>query len=821
LIEGGATRTNSLFHSFLQFNIDEGQRVDFANPPNIENIFSRVTGDNLSEIFGTLGVLGNADLYLINPRGFTFGPNATLDIPGSFTATTASSIAFSDGNRFSATEPATAPLLTVNVEAPVGVMFTGDIVNEGNLEAGKNLTLEAVNLDIQGRIITGEGQKGNITLTANGNIDVTNAFLNSGSTGFVSTGGDITLTANGNIDTTDTIFSTGSIGLRSIGGDITLEANGNIETIGTIFNSNNISLSGVGGNIQLLSLNGGIEVEESLINSGPIPNSTIDEIDALSSLGIDIDDDFLQLLRSAGNGNGNGGDISLSARENIKVGDFSLINSSGGRSGAAGFIDVDSQADIALSRSVVRGETRDGVGGDFTFDAESVSFITSAIINQSRENAQAGNIRITANQALELDQFGYLLTENRGIQPTGKISIETDRLTVQGGSVISTSTDSNSPTGTGGELSIDANVVQVSGTGPQDLFPRGDLFPSALISLSLGASEAGTLRINTDQLIIEDGGIISAATLAEGGGKGGDIIINSDDFVRVTGTSENQLFGSSISVDTANSTIAGNLILTTDQLSVQNGAGISASTFSQGQGGNLTVNASDILLQGTSQDGQVSSGIYAQSFAEGNGGNINIYADGELSLQNGARIVVSNDFQAEDAGNLLEKTRNLITALREVPELDDVPPTVIERRLGTGDAGKIEISANNISLHNQAAILGETASGEGGNISLDIWDLLLLRLNSEISTTAGTAQSGGNGGNIIIDAPNGFVFGVSTENSDIAANAFTGDGGSVNINAQAIFGLEFRPERTPLSDITASSEFGFDGIVNLSTLDVD
>ena len=330
------------------------------------------------------------------------------------------------------------------------------------------------------------------------------------------------------------------------------------------------------------------------------------------------------------------------------------------------------------------------------------------------------------------------------------------------------------------------------------------------------------MKIDTDQLIVEDGGIISTATLAEDGGKGGDIEINADDFVNVTGTAENQLFGSSISVDTANSNTAGNLILTTDQLFVQNGAGISASTFGEGQGGTLTINASDILLKGTSQDGEVSSGIYAQSFAEGTGGNINISADGDLNLQNEARIVVSNDARAEDAGNLLEKTRNLIDALRGIPGLPVLLPTVIERRPGTGDAGKIEISANTISLHNQAAILGETASGEGGNIDLDIWDLLLLRLSSEISTTAGTAQAGGNGGNIIIDAPNGFVFGVSTENSDIAANAFTGDGGSVTINAQDIYGLEFRPARTPLSDITASSEAGGSpGTVNLDTLGID
>ena len=54
-IEGGAVRGDSLFHSFQEFNIPEGSRVDFANSVGIANIFSRVTGGNISEIFGTLG----------------------------------------------------------------------------------------------------------------------------------------------------------------------------------------------------------------------------------------------------------------------------------------------------------------------------------------------------------------------------------------------------------------------------------------------------------------------------------------------------------------------------------------------------------------------------------------------------------------------------------------------------------------------------------------------------------------------------------------------------------------------------------------------
>jgi large exoprotein involved in heme utilization and adhesion len=100
-----------------------------------------------------------------------------------------------------------------------------------------------------------------------------------------------------------------------------------------------------------------------------------------------------------------------------------------------------------------------------------------------------------------------------------------------------------------------------------------------------------------------------------------------------------------------------------------------------------------------------------------------------------------------------------------------------------------------------------------------VQDLLLLRHRSQISTTAGTAQAGGNGGNIDIDAE--FIVAVPKENSDITANAFTGNGGRVEVAAEGIFGIQFRPRLTPLSDITVSSDFGVNGVVEINTPDVD
>ncbi len=83
-IEGGAIRDINLFHSFHEFNVSEKQSVYFQNPPGIENIISRVTGGSPSDIRGTLGVSGGtANLFLLNPSGIIFGPNARLDVGGS------------------------------------------------------------------------------------------------------------------------------------------------------------------------------------------------------------------------------------------------------------------------------------------------------------------------------------------------------------------------------------------------------------------------------------------------------------------------------------------------------------------------------------------------------------------------------------------------------------------------------------------------------------------------------------------------------------------------------------------------------------------
>ena len=133
IISGGAIRGGNLFHSFLEFNVSLGRGAYFLSPNvDIQNILARVTGSNPSEILGTIGTYGasNPNLFLINPNGIIFGQNASLDVGGSFVATTANAVLLGNNGIFSASEPAKSNLLSVNPSALLFNAISGQgIVN--------------------------------------------------------------------------------------------------------------------------------------------------------------------------------------------------------------------------------------------------------------------------------------------------------------------------------------------------------------------------------------------------------------------------------------------------------------------------------------------------------------------------------------------------------------------------------------------------------------------------------------------------------------------------------------------------------------------
>jgi large exoprotein involved in heme utilization and adhesion len=268
-----------------------------------------------------------------------------------------------------------------------------------------------------------------------------------------------------------------------------------------------------------------------------------------------------------------------------------------------------------------------------------------------------------------------------------------------------------------------------------------------------------------------------------GAGNAGSLTVRAKD-IEVTGAtadSPSALVAASTSTATGN---GGNLLIETQHLRVANGGQIATSTAGAGNAGSLTVRASDVELIGTTDFGR--SGLFSSAIAgTGNGGNLTV-ATNRLVVRDGATISVSNF-----------SSRN-----------PDIPA-------GRGAAGNLNVQANSILLDKQGILTAEAAVGNRGNINLQS-NNILLRRGSAITTNAqGTAT----GGNITIETDTLAAF----ENSDITANAQQSFGGRVSITAQGIFGIAFREQLTPASDITASSELGaeFNGVVELNTPDAD
>ena len=366
----------------------------------------------------------------------------------------------------------------------------------------------------------------------------------------------------------------------------------------------------------------------------------------------------------------------------------------------------------------------------------------------------------------------------------GTIQVQGRHVVLTDGSQIFAGTVGSEPAGTltvTASESVELIGVDSSGEG------------SALITqVESGATgNGGDLVIETREVIIRDGAAVSTST--QGDGQGGNLTINASEKVELIGTSSSAPSLLTTSSDGAGD--GGELTINTGQLILREGAQALAVSVGSGKGGTITVNASEfvevsgsgeITLRSTGSTIQVLSSLSASAGIEGlpdqptgNSGDL-VINTGELRVQNGAEVSVSN--------------------------------------LGTGDAGTLDVNADAVILDQQGSLNADTASGSGGDINIQADDIVLLRNNSQISTNSTGSEPGGN---IMIDTD--FFVAVDEENSDITANATDSFGGRVIVNAEGIFGIEFREELTPQSDITASSELGpeFSGTVELNILEID
>ncbi len=621
-IDGGASRDTNLFHSFGEFNLNNGQRVYFASPTGIANIITRVTGANSSNILGTLGVNGSANLFLINPNGIIFGPNARLDVRGSFFASTASSMVFADGNQFSATTPQTPPLLTVNL--PLGVQFGATPrpvqVRGTRLEVppGRTLGLVGGEVMLQGATVAAPG----------GRIELGSVAGNS------------------------------LVRLQPIGNDWRLDYQGvqNFQDIqlsdGAVVNASGER----GGDIQVWARSLRLAQESRLeaLTLGSQPGGTIsinasDSVE-LTGTGTYSQDIFLFLtgrIRPA----------------NLRNGLFTLSYGSG----AAGDVVINTPSFIARNGAFVATSTLgSGKGGDLTVNAsDNVELTASALITGSGigNSGNAGNLTVNAGQVL-VQEYGVLGTSTLG-------------------------------TGRGGELTVNASQsVELLGNNPI-VFGPGTRFLTGLFSTTLGTGDAGDVRVTTPRLSVRDGAAIGASTT--GKGKGGNITVIASESVEAIGKSPD---GQALSALAA-----------------------TVETGSSGQGGNLSVQTGQLLLQ---DEGRLS----VRSRGLGDAGNLDIRAD-SIRLDNQGSIAAATTVAGE-GGNINLQTQSLVLRRNSIVNAEGG-----ER----GNGGNINIDTDTLVAVENSAITANAFQGAGGRIKIDTQGLFVDR-TSKITASSTLGISG-------------------------------------------------------------------------------
>ncbi len=561
------------------------------------------------------------------------------------------------------------------------------------------------------------------------------------------------------------------------------------------------------------------------------------------------------ILTSSTLTNANAGSITLLAKNQINLGQNVQIKADGTNLG--GQISLISNGSISAQglqmSSASQSSTSNGNSGDINIKASSLSLtnsstFTSQIVTSTSGNANAGNIALNVSGAISLDgSLGSSTTEIRsqvlastaqgnsgsitinGLDPTKAA----DSLSITNGAQITANTQG---IGNAGEIKIFAKLVSIDGVSAFDS-TKSSSINSQILKFATGSGSR--IFIDTDSLYLNNKAQIST-TLDWGSltiSKGGNIVINSKILVLtkestinsstssptyagnagdIKITTNQASFDSSFVSSSVNTNAIGNagiLDITARDISITNGAQISSATAGKGNGGIITITSDTLKIDGsgTFLGKNSASGIFGSVKAgadkDSNGGNINVIVSKSISLSNGARISASTDVNTQGKSGSILIDPEIVTLTNG--------SRISVSSLGFGDGGIIDLTAGQLSLSN-SLIIAETANGRGGNITLRVRDLFWLRNSSLVSATAG---NNGDGGNINLNA--NFIVAFATENNDIIANAFKGRGGNIQITTQGIFGIEYRPQLTPLSDITASSQFGVNGTVIINTPGVD
>ncbi|NJM66185.1 MAG: filamentous hemagglutinin N-terminal domain-containing protein [Acaryochloris sp. RU_4_1] len=632
-IVGGTQAGANLFHSFKQFDVSTGTVAYFDQNPAIANIFARITGSKPSSVNGLIQANGSANLFLLNPNGILFGPNAQLNLGGAFLATTANSILFPDGKVFSATPSSqSAPLLSIN--RPLGLIFNnnpGPITQRSRLglkvQPGKTLSLLGGNVNLEGGNLTAPG----------GRIEL----------GSLSSNQQVRFK-----------YSPGKPHLWGINYDNAFS----FQDI-DIANLAIVDASGIGtGDIQVqgrrVRLTDGGRLQS--INRGDLDGGTItvnatDSLDLLGNTDITspVDIFFAQrgfllpqktTIFSTTLGKGRSNAIVINTRH-LRLTDGADITAATDGLGRGGNLIINATDSVNL-----RGETV-----LLRFNPKESPFTETNTRNFLIDQAKVS--QINARSAF-IDKNG---------SSSGNILLRTGHLTLQDGASIA----AGSNAGPGGSIRIDASgTVEIFGS------TKSGLSSSNIVSASVSNNNALDTVINAKRLSIREGGILASSTF--GAGDAGNILITASEAVEVEGTIRTGLFPSQINSGTFKSGNSGDIQIKTADLKVVDGAAIRLNSESLGKTGSLQVNANRVLLD--------NRGSITSNAKNSPAGNLNFDTQ-LLILKNGSNITTN---ALNEAGGNITIKADLIIALPK-----DGDSNITANALN-GSGGKITITTQGL-----------------------------------------------------------------------------------------------------------------------------
>ncbi|NER94601.1 MAG: filamentous hemagglutinin N-terminal domain-containing protein [Symploca sp. SIO1B1] len=444
--------------------------------------------------------------------------------------------------------------------------------------------------------------------------------------------------------------------------------------------------------------------------------------------------------------------------------------------------DIDQFGDIKFKNAALVDTSGNGGSGIQLVGRQITMTDASLVFVDSQGNLPGGKIVLQASESVTLSGnspqgiFTGLRSQTVAAGKGAEIWVSSPSLILQEGSRIQSISFSN---GEGGDINLEVpNLVQLLGASPVRTGATSDITANVL-----GSGNGGNINVSTTSFSALDGGGLAAVT--DGAGNAGNVTIHANDSVEVIGF--NSLSAnptqSILAAATRNSGAGGQISINTGRLTVRDGGRITASTIANGLGGSLTINASESVTVGRIGEGTSLRSIIAAS------------AEANLPIH---QIRGLSPIPSGDSGTMTINTPKLIVFEQGRVGVDNQ---------GFGNAGELNINASQILLDTEGIISASTESGQGGNITLNVPNLLLLRHGSQITAEAGGT---GDGGNITINSAAIALI----EGSLINANAFQGTGGNIQMTLQGLF-------ISPDSLITASSQLGIDGMVQINDFLLD